>query len=195
MKTYLPAILFILLVPNICYSQYGFFYGRPGKKTGHLLATYTSYQDLEKTNSSSGAGASTNTDVDPSYDVELGLRVHKIYSITANYLQASGELTNRKSYSLGFKAHLPGFFLIGGNVSNLADSGASAKIVRTTLGFEIANTDVTDESNVHYNYIEAVVAAGLQFHFRSVFITGSAKLRSYIGDYVVGYGVGLGYEF
>jgi hypothetical protein len=152
------------------------------------MLTYTGYQDVQN----NGSSASHTTNVTPSYDAEVGIRVHKIYSITADYLYSPDGL--RKSYSLGFKAHLPGFFLIGGSVNNISDRSSPQQIIQTTLGFEIAHTNVTD-TGIAYKYNEAIGSAALEIHIKSVIAFGNAKLRSYIGNYVVGYGAGLGFEF
>ena len=170
----------ILLINIISVDAYA---GRRSKYFS-VYGQYHFYSDL--VNNSDNATKQLESD----YSFNIDLRVYRIFILSASVGQAKDG--SRKFSGIGFKADLPGFFVLGGNVNDLIRR-KKRKGLNTYMHWR---TYIIQEEGQGDRSVSDRFALGADIQlYNSVFLNLELGLYSHKGDQFLSPGLGMAVEF
>lgn len=153
-----------------------------------VVINSTSYSDVQ---TQSGQAETTLTS---SYEGELGIRMHSLFSFLLTANKESDDL--RQGFGLGMRVNLPGFFLLG---ASRKDSTRWARNypVNTSFYVKAEKMTVKDEEGPEVNTLATQYGLSMDiFLFNPlIFISGHASLFTLQGNVFFASGGGVGFEF
>jgi len=155
-----------------------------------IQVEYLDYQNIKRdSNVTTG-----EVELGASQGISFGARFHSVLSMCI--LHRFNSDYSRQTTGIGFKMYVPGFFMFGGQMSNLVSS-INRKNFLTYLAFEIAQTSVKDPgTRVETDFIESTPRFGAELgHLWGVYMFVSVGMANYLGDYNLVTSGGIGYHF
>ena len=154
-----------------------------------ITTRHTTYEDL--TTSSSVA----EQEIEPSIDVELGLRMHSLFQFIAVLGQTQDSTI--QSVGLGFRIDTPGFFWLGKKSTRQFRNGARQNPFNTSIFGYIAQNTVEDSTGVEStaNGTNMGIAIDVFPWNKYMFITMQASMININSNFFSAYSAGIGAEF